>query len=184
MCRCDVQRRCACGEVGFWVGAHDPTPPLSIDPVLEAAAYFGGSADDELVATDGPGTLVGTTNSIDAPGAPFARRKGKDVLVRVGQQSIIIIGGSGDTTVTSAALNPYYPSSILVGGYTDARDLPTTVSQYANLGIASFVGDSFLDWLEPDQWFYQSFNPRSVIGPRGGGPKYSLGIISSVLRSS
>jgi hypothetical protein len=117
-------------EVGFSVAGHDPALALSIDPVLEAASYFGGSGDDAVVATDSSGNLVGTTTSIDVPGGDFARRAGTDVFVKIGQQTIVI-GGSGNETVTSAAFSPVNaPSMVVVGGYTDSTDLPTAVNLY------------------------------------------------------
>jgi hypothetical protein len=62
-------------EVGFSVNRHDPALPLSIDPVLESSTYFGGSGNDQVVATDGNGILVGTTTSIDLPWQPPAKQK-------------------------------------------------------------------------------------------------------------
>src|SRR5579864_2902639 len=119
-------------EVGFSVSGHDQALALSIDPVVEAATYFGGSGDDAVVATDGSGNMVGATTSIDVPGASFARRAGTDVFVKLAQQTLVI-GGSGNETVTSAAFNlPYDLPTLVVGGYTDSTDLPTTTNQYYN----------------------------------------------------
>jgi hypothetical protein len=116
-------------EVGFSVAGHDPALALSIDPVLESATYFGGSGDDAVVSTDGKGDLVGTTTSIDVPGASFARRLGTDVFIAIGQQTFVI-GGSGSETVTSAVFSSVLgPSMVVVGGYTNSTDLPTTTNQ-------------------------------------------------------
>ncbi|MDQ6910002.1 MAG: SBBP repeat-containing protein, partial [Actinomycetota bacterium] len=58
-------------EVGFRVGAYDPTVPLVIDPVLVSATYLGGSASDSAyaVAVDGAGNVyvTGSTESSDFP---------------------------------------------------------------------------------------------------------------------
>jgi hypothetical protein len=116
-------------EVGFSVNGHDPALALSIDPVLESSTYFGGNGDDQIVATDGNGTLVGMTTSIDLPGAPFMRPKGTNLFVALGQQTIVI-GCTGNVTVTSAAFNSSYNETVAVGGYTGCTDLPT------NLGYA------------------------------------------------
>jgi hypothetical protein len=119
-------------EVGFSVDGHDPALALSIDPVLEASTYFGGHGDDQVVSTDGRGTLVGMTTSIDVPGAQFVRRKGTDVFVKVAQE-IIVIGGSGNETVTSAAFPPPYGNVfVAVGGYTNSTDLPTNINSFIN----------------------------------------------------
>lgn len=147
-------------EVGFAVSGHNPELALTIDPVLESSTYFGGSGDDTVVATDGYGDLVGTTNSIDVPGATFLRRGGSDVFVAIGQQTIVI-GGSGDERVTSAAFNtnPFLSpplTQLLVGGYTNSTDLPT--GNYANDSTTSvlqpeFGGgatDGFLIFISPN----------------------------------
>src|SRR5262249_3595799 len=34
-------------EIGFWVGAYDPSRPLVVDPVLVYSTYLGGSGDDQ-----------------------------------------------------------------------------------------------------------------------------------------
>lgn len=118
-------------EVGFSVEGHDPALALSIDPVLESSTYFGGSADDQVIATDGNGSVAGMTTSIDVPGASFLRRGGTDMFVRVENQ-VFVFGGSGNETVTSAvfSLLPYYVGGLMaaVAGYTDSTDLPTNIS--------------------------------------------------------
>jgi hypothetical protein len=113
-------------EVGFSVEGHNPALALSIDPVLESSTYFGGSGDDQVIGTDGNGTLVGMTTSIDVPGAAFARPKGTNLFVALPQQTIVI-GCTEDVTVTSAAFSPYINETIAVGGYTGCTDLPTNI---------------------------------------------------------
>lgn len=58
-------------NVGFRVGAYDPTIPLVIDPVLVSATYLGGSASDSAyaVAIDPAGNvyITGSTESSDFP---------------------------------------------------------------------------------------------------------------------
>ena len=58
-------------EVGFDVGAHDPSRPLIIDPTLAIVGYLGGSGDDygHAVAIDRSGCayVVGETGSTGFP---------------------------------------------------------------------------------------------------------------------
>ena len=58
-------------QVGFEIGAYDPTVPLVIDPTLVYASYLGGSADDYgySVAVDSSGCAytVGETWSTNFP---------------------------------------------------------------------------------------------------------------------
>ena len=64
------------GSIGFALGAYDRRRPLTIDPTLIYATYFGGSADDYgfAAALDAAGDLyiTGSTTSADFPlVAPF-----------------------------------------------------------------------------------------------------------------
>ena len=58
-------------EIGFQLGKHDQTMPLTIDPVIVYTKYYGGSGSDSggPVATDAQGNVyvTGSTNSIDFP---------------------------------------------------------------------------------------------------------------------
>ena len=58
-------------EIGFRLGRYDRQLPLTIDPVLVYAKYFGGSASDsaDAVTTDAQGNVyvAGSTNSVDFP---------------------------------------------------------------------------------------------------------------------
>src|SRR5262249_49083675 len=116
--------------VGFEVSRYDRDLPLSIDPVLELSTYLGGGQDDTVVALDAT-RRVGTTTSIDFPGANAAARKRRDIFVSgvsagfAGVTSTFIYGGSGDEQVTSAGFSPAPAGdTIVVGGYTDSQDLP------------------------------------------------------------
>ena len=58
-------------QVGFQVGAYDPSLPLTIDPVLSYGTYLGGSSNEDGygIAVDGSGStyIVGYTQSSDFP---------------------------------------------------------------------------------------------------------------------
>jgi len=58
-------------QVGFGIGAYDPSIPLVIDPVLIYSTYLGGSGDDRVegIATDGAGNVyvAGYTTSPTFP---------------------------------------------------------------------------------------------------------------------
>lgn len=58
-------------RIGFRLGKHDPSLPLTIDPVIVYTKYFGGSDLDTggPVATDAQGNVyvTGNTDSIDFP---------------------------------------------------------------------------------------------------------------------
>jgi hypothetical protein len=119
-------------DAGFTAGKHNASLALSIDPILETSTYFGGSADDQVIVASS-GAIIGNTTSIDFPGAAFSRRKGTNIFLQLagfpylnfGQT--LIFGGSGNTIVTSAAPG-LYGGTTVVGGYTDAPDLPTNIS--------------------------------------------------------
>jgi hypothetical protein len=143
-------------EAGFSVSAYDAARPLSIDPVLESSSFVGGGGEDCIIATSGAGAYAGMTSSIDFPLAPFARRHGMDILVQTtgyfGNVAVIIIGGSGNETVTGASLSA---GSITVVGYTDSHDLPTNLSNTAPYNtpavwqqdFAGGASDGFVLWI-------------------------------------
>ncbi len=58
-------------EIGFQLGKHNRSIPLTIDPVIVYTKYFGGSASDTggPVATDAQGNVyvTGSTDSINFP---------------------------------------------------------------------------------------------------------------------
>ena len=166
-------------EVGFSVEGHNPAQPLSIDPVIESATYFGGSGDDSVVATDGNGNMVGTTTSIDLPGASFLRRGGTDVFAVIGQQTFVI-GGSGNETVTSAFFDfpvygpPTTPDAVVIGGYTDSTDLPTGQPFYSYVSnpvwqseYGGGATDGFLIILSPSQTFAGFTSTTTYVGGPG-----------------
>src|SRR5215472_12287750 len=138
--------------VGFSVSDHDPALALSIDPVLASSTYFGGHGNDEVIATDGNGTIVGNTTSIDVPGAAFSRRAGTSVFIQQSKQTLVI-GCSGNVTATSASFSFYGGVKAAVGGYTDCPDLPANIGAYSAPLLQSQYGggatDGFLMLMYP-----------------------------------
>ncbi|HWQ92620.1 MAG TPA: SBBP repeat-containing protein, partial [Clostridia bacterium] len=75
-------------EVGFQIGAYDPSLPLVIDPVLVYSGLLGGSADEGAssvaVDDDGNAYITGTTLSLDFPvttGTNTTPQGGQDAYV-------------------------------------------------------------------------------------------------------
>lgn len=106
-------------EVGLAVAEYDTAATLTVDPVIESLALFGGSGNDRIFAA-GPDYLVGTTESPEFGGAVSMRHHGSDVFIYAPTNgNTWIVGGSGDEVVTSV-------SGRMIGGYTNSTDLPTT----------------------------------------------------------
>jgi hypothetical protein len=109
----------------FSLGEFDPSRTLVIDPVIDSAGMFGGSGTDRVIGGDSGRSIVGNTTSVDFPGVTTARHQNIDVFIYTpGNDSTLIIGGSGDDIVTSVAANSNLVSPVLIiGGYTNSRDL-------------------------------------------------------------
>jgi uncharacterized protein (TIGR03437 family) len=124
--------------IGFRLGEHDPTMPLTIDPVIVYTKYFGGSDSDQggPVATDAQGNVyvTGSTNSIDFPSANGTKTRlqpplfalsnaGQTVTpLPVGTQvSVTAIAGTADGKVLYVAT----PSGIFYSGNHGASFVPT-----------------------------------------------------------
>lgn len=112
--------------VSFATGSYDRGRTLWIDPVLESATFWGGSAEDEVAYASREGYVVGTTTSVDLPNSA-SRRRGRDVFVAVPGRGTVVIGGSGDDVATAAFVDvaSQFPTIHIVG-YTDSPDLATT----------------------------------------------------------
>ncbi|HET7112890.1 MAG TPA: SBBP repeat-containing protein, partial [Pyrinomonadaceae bacterium] len=101
-------------QVGFHVGAYDPTRPLIIDPVLTYSTYLGGSGFDQgyAIAADAFGNayVTGATAAIDFPTTPGAFQTnygGGDAFVTK-------INPSGSALVYSTYLNSASGNGIAV----------------------------------------------------------------------
>jgi hypothetical protein len=167
-------------EIGFDIGAHDPSHPLIIDPTLAFVSYLGGSGDDygNAVAIDNSGCayVVGETGSANFPtlGAEQPSMAGDtDVFVTkwnpvgTGLVYSTYIGGSNRDVglgVTVDAAGDAY-----VTGFTYSGDFPITAGALRT----SFVGNSkaFVFKLNPagNGLIYSTF-----LG--GSGDDYGAGI--------
>ncbi len=108
------------GEVGLRVTGHDPSLGLSIDPVIEAGRYLGGSEDEKIVFAGSEESASGNTSSIDFPLAS-GRRRGRDVFI-YSSGVTYIYGGSGDDEALTG-------NALVVAGVTESTDLPTELSR-------------------------------------------------------
>lgn len=133
-------------EVGFRLGKHDRTMPLTIDPVIVYTKYFGGSGSDfgGPVATDAQGNVyvTGSTNSIDFPSTNGSKARLQPPLLafsnagqtvtplRVGTAvSVTAMGGTADGKVLYVAT----PGGIYYSGdhgasFHQTAPLPVPVS--------------------------------------------------------
>ena len=167
-------------EVGFEIGAYDPSRELIIDPTLAYASYLGGGGDDygHAVAIDSSGCayVVGETGSENFPTLNPEKSSmtgNSDVFVTkwnaagTGILYSTYIGGSnrdvGLGVAVDAAGNAY------VTGFTYSGDFPITSGALRS----SFVGDSkaFILKLNPagNALVYSTF-----LG--GSGDDYGAGI--------
>lgn len=113
-------------EFALALGAYDASQPLLVDPVLSYSTYLGGENDDEIVAVN-VAFIAGNTQSILFPGAPLARRRSRDIFLRMTtstgypQGATTIYGGTGDDELTSAVYSTTRYTFAL-GGATSSRD--------------------------------------------------------------
>ena len=137
------------GQVGFAVGAYNPSKPLIIDPVLSYSTYLGGSGNDAVVgsgiAVDSAGNayVTGDTVSTNFPTAnPLqpATGGGDDAFVaKLNASGTALVystylGGSGDDAGSDIAVDS--AGNAYVTGYTRSTNFPT-----ANPLQPTFGGD-------------------------------------------
>ena len=116
-------------QIGFRLGKHDPSMPLTIDPVIVYTKYFGGSDLDTggPVATDAQGNVyvTGNTDSIDFPNTTGTKARLQPPLLAFSnagqtvtplpvatQTSVTAIAGTSDGNVLYVAT----PDGIFVSG--------------------------------------------------------------------
>jgi hypothetical protein len=99
-------------EIGFQLGKHDRTRPLTIDPVIVYTKYFGGSASNSAgpVATDAQGNVyvTGATNSIDFPSTNGTKARLQPPLLAYSNagQTVTALPVGTEVSVTAIAGTP------------------------------------------------------------------------------
>jgi hypothetical protein len=133
-------------QVGFQVGAYDPSRPLVIDPVLSYSTYLGGSSEDfgNAIAVDGSGNayVTGQTSSTNFPTTAGAFQTTLQNLAvafvtklnatgtalvystYLGGNGISTYGDGGYGIAVDSAGNAY------VAGTTDSSNFPTTAGAF------------------------------------------------------
>ena len=154
-------------QIGFQLGKHDRTIPLTIDPVIVYKKYFGGSASDfgGPVATDTQGSVyvTGGTNSIDFPSTNGTKARLQPPLLAyssagqtvtalpVGTEvSVTAIGGTPDGKVLYVAT----PDGIFYSGDHGASFTPA-----APLAGAGTIQAISVDAIDPS---------RALVAATGG----------------
>ncbi len=109
--------RLPANAIGFRIGKHNRTLPLTIDPVIVYTKYFGGSGGDAAgpVATDAQGNVyvTGYTNSINFPSTNGTKSR---------LQPPLIAYSNGGQTVTPLAVGTAVSVSA-IGGTSDGNVL-------------------------------------------------------------
>jgi len=120
------------GRIAIRVGDYDASRPLVVDPVVEYATFVGGSGadagQDVAVAPDGTLWVVGTTFSVDLPGAGSGGSGDQDVFVSHfaadGRTllSVTLVGGANADFGNRVKVNG---SGVYVAGGTVSSDFPS-----------------------------------------------------------
>jgi uncharacterized protein (TIGR03437 family) len=144
------------GAVRFEVGSYDRNKPLTIDPVLAYATYFGGSASESAtrVAVDAGGNSYftgGTTDisfgvSANAFKAGSAFPAGDAIVVKLSADGKTVLytthfGGTGADVGLGIALDA--SSNIYVTGMTWSSDFPvSTGAIQTKIATGTFGGNN------------------------------------------
>ncbi len=132
-------------EVGFALGNYDPSQPLTIDPVLDFAAVFGGGDDviSDVVADTTGVYMTGTTCDVSYPVTGSALEQSGGSTTALACNDVIIT--KLDPTASSLIYSTYIGGSsvdfasrmlvdssgnVLLGGTTASTDFPTTSGSY------------------------------------------------------
>lgn len=144
-------------ELGFEVGAYDPTRPLVIDPVLAYSTYVGGPGTDAAmgIAVDAARNvyLTGYTTATFTPaagGGLFGPRGGRDVFVTkldpTGAAALYTTYVGGDGTDEGMAIAVDGNGNAYVTGSTTSGNWPLVNHFQSHRGGS----DAFLFKLGPD----------------------------------
>jgi hypothetical protein len=155
------------GEIGFEVGGYDPRRPLVIDPVLEYAAFLGGSSSEDVataVAVDAAGAayVAGWTSAVDFPTTPgafdttwndssgYSYSNNRDAYVAklsADGSSVVYatyLGGMGADEAAAVAVDAQ--GRAYATGRTQALNFPTTPDAFdATLDDGTPSGDGAFD---------------------------------------
>jgi len=169
-------------EIGFELGKHDQTIPLTIDPVIVYTKYYGGSGSDMggPVATDSQGNVyvTGSTNSVDFPtttGSAHAHQPPLIAFSNAGQTatplpvssqvSVTAIGGTSDGKVLYVAT----PDGIFVSGNSGAsfvQAAPLT-GPYGTPPVAPIVQAISVDAIDPSRAFIATTSGLFIMSSAG-----------------
>jgi uncharacterized protein (TIGR03437 family) len=169
-------------EIGFQLGKHDQTIPLTIDPVIVYTKYYGGSGSDTggPVATDAQGNVyvTGSTNSIDFPSTNGSRNGHQPPLIAfsnggqtatplpVGSQvSVTAIGGTSDGKVLYVAT----PDGIFVSGNNGASFVQAAplVGPYGVPAGTPTVQAISVDAIDPSRAFIATTSGLFIMSSAG-----------------
>lgn len=161
-------------QVGFTVGAYDPSRPLVIDPVLTYSTFLGGSGADNAygLAVDSQGNtyLTGQTSSTDFPTTDGSVGDGSPhVFVAkidaTGQNLVYstYLSGTGPRGERGNAIALDSAGNAYVTGRTSSRDFPIVAGAFQSL----YPGGMFSAFV-------------TKINPTGDGLVYSTYLGGSV----
>jgi hypothetical protein len=155
------------GRFGFAVGAHDPSAPLVVDPVLELSTFAGGDRPDtaRAVAVDDDGSIIvaGSSDSNDFPttaGAFQEEYAGANDEFERGDAFVMKLAPGGTSLVWATYLGGRDPDAaedvalgasgdVFVVGGTVSKDFPVTPGAFQiERGKNTF--DAFAARLGPD----------------------------------
>ena len=171
-------------EAAIRLGKYDRQRPLTIDPVLVYAKYFGGSETDSanLVATDSQGNVyvAGRSNSRDFPSIAGASSEPTPPLIALtaGGQSVApisianansatAIGGTPDGQILYAAAgSTVYYSSDAGANWRATGSIPAATFQVASPALT--INDISVDAFDPSRAFIATNRGMFSTGDNGG----------------
>ncbi|MDP8982938.1 MAG: SBBP repeat-containing protein [Acidobacteriota bacterium] len=162
------------GQVGFRLGKHDSSAPLTIDPILVYVKYFGGTGSDSAsqVATDAQGNVyvAGFSNSTDFPVTNGSAIKPTPPLIALsnGGQTVTPLPVASELSVTAIGGTP--DGNILYAATTDGIFVSTNAgATWRQTAPLPFLGDNSFSALTVNDIAVDVFDPAraSVATSRG-----------------